>query len=311
MKKYLLAVGAALILAQGAIAAEGPYVGATLSGIALDSDRFVSGDEDSMIAGGTLGYGISNNLAVEANIGTDVSEQDMDAYQLNLVYYFGEDDHEWRPFLLGGLSRFDLDHDELTLADDDDTEQAQLGVGLATMLTDNWEFRGDFRLYQNIGSGDSTTDGALTFAFNYFFNASAAPAPAPEPAAVIEEAAPETRTITIRLNVEFDFDRATVRAIYGDELLAVANAMKEHSDIELVLEGHTDWVGTDNYNQGLSERRAAAVKAKLVEDYGIPGNRISTVGYGESRPVATNETDEGRQRNRRVIGEMTYTEVVE
>ena len=86
--------------------------------------------------------------------------------------------------------------------------------------------------------------------------------------------------------------------------------MKAHEDIDLVLEGHTDSRGTDAYNQKLSERRAAAVKAKLTEMYGIPAGRISTVGYGESRPIADNATDEGRERNRRVIGEMSYSEIV-
>ena len=123
-------------------------------------------------------------------------------------------------------------------------------------------------------------------------------------------AAPEKRTITVKLNVLFEFNKADVRAIYGDELQAVANAMKAHDDIELVLEGHTDSVGSDAYNQSLSLRRVAAVKAKLVKDFGIAANRISTVGYGESRPIADNATAEGRAKNRRVIGELSYSEVM-
>jgi len=86
--------------------------------------------------------------------------------------------------------------------------------------------------------------------------------------------------------------------------------MKAHGDIDLVLEGHTDAIGTDAYNDDLSLRRVEAVKAKLTEVYGIPGNRISTVGYGESRPVADNSTDEGRAQNRRVVGQLSFTEVV-
>ena len=101
-----------------------------------------------------------------------------------------------------------------------------------------------------------------------------------------------------------------MRNIYGDELAAVANAMNAHDDIDLVLEGHTDAIGSDAYNQDLSARRAAAVKERIVQDYGIDPGRISTVGYGESRPIADNSTDEGRARNRRVIGELSYTEVV-
>ena len=130
---------------------------------------------------------------------------------------------------------------------------------------------------------------------------------APPPPPPAEE--PEVRTITVRLNVEFEFDKAVVRAIYGDELEAIANAMKAHDDIELVLEGHSDSTGPDDYNQSLSERRVIAVEAKLAEMYGLDPERVSTVGYGEARPIADNDTKEGRARNRRVIGELSYSEV--
>jgi len=63
--------------------------------------------------------------------------------------------------------------------------------------------------------------------------------------------------------------------------------------------GHTDSVGTDSYNQGLSERRANAVKDYLTAQ-GIKASRLTARGYGESRPVASNDTDEGRAENRRV-----------
>jgi OOP family OmpA-OmpF porin len=118
------------------------------------------------------------------------------------------------------------------------------------------------------------------------------------------------RTVTISLNVQFEFNKATVLSVYGEQLQSIAAAMKAHSDIELVLEGHTDSRGSDAYNIDLSSRRAAAVKQKLAADYGIDADRISSVGYGESRPIASNQTDEGRARNRRVVGEMSFTEVV-
>ena len=67
------------------------------------------------------------------------------------------------------------------------------------------------------------------------------------------------------------------------------------------IEGHTDSTGPEEYNQGLSERRANAIAAYLTDNKGVSANRLKTVGYGESRPVADNATREGRQRNRRVI----------
>ncbi|MNU03582.1 Outer membrane porin F precursor [compost metagenome] len=70
------------------------------------------------------------------------------------------------------------------------------------------------------------------------------------------------------------------------------------------MEGHTDSVGTYAYNQKLSERRAAAVRDVLVNQYGVADARVSSVGYGESRPVADNATDAGRAVNRRVEAEV-------
>ena len=68
--------------------------------------------------------------------------------------------------------------------------------------------------------------------------------------------------------------------------------------------GHTDSIGSDAYNQKLSERRAQAVREVLVNQYGVESQRVDSVGYGEARPVADNSTEEGRQINRRVEAEV-------
>ena len=73
-----------------------------------------------------------------------------------------------------------------------------------------------------------------------------------------------------------------------------------HAGLRLSIEGHTDSEGDDTYNQTLSERRAAAVKAFLVTSYRIDAARLQTQGLGENKPVADNATPEGRQQNRRV-----------
>jgi outer membrane protein OmpA-like peptidoglycan-associated protein len=72
------------------------------------------------------------------------------------------------------------------------------------------------------------------------------------------------------------------------------------ADWRITIEGHTDNVGTDAYNQDLSTRRAAAVKDALVRDFKVPAGRLTTAGFGESRPRETNDTIAGRARNRRV-----------
>ena len=112
------------------------------------------------------------------------------------------------------------------------------------------------------------------------------------------------KKITMTLQIEFDFDKDAVRPQYHDDIKRVADAMKEYPGAHAKLTGHTDSVGTEEYNMGLSRRRAASVKKYLVEKFGIDGSRISTTGYGESNPVASNSTSEGRQRNRRVVVEI-------
>ena len=80
----------------------------------------------------------------------------------------------------------------------------------------------------------------------------------------------------------------------------IGTLLKDHPDLWIAIEGHTDSDGEDAYNRSLSERRAAAVKAFLVETYAIADGRLQTAGFGESRPVADNATPEGKQQNRRV-----------
>jgi OOP family OmpA-OmpF porin len=101
----------------------------------------------------------------------------------------------------------------------------------------------------------------------------------------------------------FDFDKATIRPDLAeklDKLIAESPKLKEKGYTSVTVVGHTDSVGSEEYNQGLSERRANAVADYLSTGADVPRNVFSTSGMGELQPVATNETDEGRQLNRRV-----------
>lgn len=80
----------------------------------------------------------------------------------------------------------------------------------------------------------------------------------------------------------------------------IATMLREHASLKLRIEGHTDAVGDDAANQQLSERRSASVRRWLTEDAGIPATRLQNVGFGETKPAASNDTPEGRQQNRRV-----------
>jgi outer membrane protein OmpA-like peptidoglycan-associated protein len=117
-------------------------------------------------------------------------------------------------------------------------------------------------------------------------------------------AAPLAETLNRECRAElkgiyFDFNQATIKPQSEPALQEIANALRA-SDRRFSIEGHTDNIGTDRYNDDLSARRAAAVKAALVRDHGIAEARLSTIGYGERRPVETNDTLAGRARNRRV-----------
>ncbi|MGH7512539.1 MAG: OmpA family protein, partial [Gemmatimonadales bacterium] len=83
-------------------------------------------------------------------------------------------------------------------------------------------------------------------------------------------------------------------------LKQIGTMLQQHPELKLLIEGHTDNQGVAASNQALSEQRAAAVKAYLVANYGVAAARLTTKGYGETKPIATNDTPEGRQNNRRV-----------
>ena len=100
--------------------------------------------------------------------------------------------------------------------------------------------------------------------------------------------------------IYFDTGSDRIRPESSPTLKEIAAMMKEHGDLALLIEGHTDNVGNAESNQTLSEKRAAAVKATLVADYGVDAARLETAGLGSTKPSGSNDTPEGRQTNRRV-----------
>ncbi|MGB5219040.1 MAG: OmpA family protein [Smithella sp.] len=132
-----------------------------------------------------------------------------------------------------------------------------------------------------------------------------APAPVakPKPAPVVvkvPEPAPAKEKVTITLNVEFDINKTTVKEKYYDDIKRVTDFMKENPDATAAIEGHTDNVGNDAFNKALSEKRANNVRQYMIDKFGIDGKRITATGFGEEVPIASNDTADGRQKNRRV-----------
>jgi OOP family OmpA-OmpF porin len=131
-----------------------------------------------------------------------------------------------------------------------------------------------------------------------FFGSPAAPPPPPPPPVAPAPVQDNCGRIVLR-GVNFAFDSAEIDPSSSVVLDAAADQLKECPNVAVRVEGHTDSVGSDSYNQGLSERRAEGVDSHLV-GRGVSASRLTAVGFGESQPVASNDTDEGRALNRRV-----------
>lgn len=132
----------------------------------------------------------------------------------------------------------------------------------------------------------------------------AAPAPVAAPAAPAPAAAPVSTPVvskhTFNAGALFAFDSATLTPAAKKDMAKMATEAKSLKTLNLVLvEGHTDNIGTAAYNQKLSVKRAMAVRDELIKN-GVPANLIEAKGYGFDKPVASNKTREGRAQNRRV-----------
>lgn len=136
-----------------------------------------------------------------------------------------------------------------------------------------------------------------------------AAAPPPPPPPVVVAAAPVKVIVPVKvkteqycsiLDIQFEIKRDVMQLEEKEKLAVLGTFMNKYPNTTAVIEGHTDEVGTDEYNLKLSQQRADSVVRYLVDDLHIAASRLSAVGYGESRPVADNSTEEGKQKNRRI-----------
>ncbi|MBI3301269.1 MAG: OmpA family protein [Deltaproteobacteria bacterium] len=164
------------------------------------------------------------------------------------------------------------------------------------------------------GIGAGVAAGALIGGLiGYMLAGEEAPPPAPPPPPPAPRAAPappppapapaEAKKIVLR-GINFDFDKSNIKREFMPVLDEAAQILKDNPNVKVTVEGHTDSIGSDAYNQRLSERRANAVKKYLVSK-GVAADRLDAVGRGESQPIAPNKTPdgkdnpEGRAMNRR------------
>ncbi|HYD34129.1 MAG TPA: OmpA family protein, partial [Methylophilaceae bacterium] len=261
-------------------------------------------------------------------------------FGVDALYMFSRD--KFRPFLLAGLgiARNKLDYSGIGMTDESKTSwMANVGLGAQYLFTERFGLQADLRHVWSKADGeipggqdyDETVGNTyLNVGLVFRFGAPtpvavaepvqpeptpepvvAEPEPAPEPAPVQGPEKPAFEKVTLDATVLFGFDKAVIRD-EGKRLLdtEVVEKMKAHPEVELVLiTGHTDRIGTEQYNQRLSERRAQAVKNYLVQQ-GIQESRLQTEAKGESEPVVGCEGMYGKkaieclQPNRRVVVEI-------
>ncbi|MBJ6749092.1 OmpA family protein [Geomonas anaerohicana] len=137
-----------------------------------------------------------------------------------------------------------------------------------------------------------------------------APPPAPAPAPVVAPPPPPPVVVPVAepaklckpavINIKFDTNKSDIKPQYHDELKAVGAFLKEFPQAKGTIEGHTDNVGTKAANMKLSQRRAESVRNYLIKNFDVAPDRIKAVGYGPTKPVASNKTAAGKQQNRRI-----------
>ena len=106
-------------------------------------------------------------------------------------------------------------------------------------------------------------------------------------------------TVAVDLRINFNTNSSLIKEQYNDRIKEFAKYLNSNPKLKATIEGHTDSIGTEKYNQWLSERRAAAA-VKALESYEVDASKLKAVGFGETQAISTNKTKEGRAENRRI-----------
>ena len=113
-----------------------------------------------------------------------------------------------------------------------------------------------------------------------------------------------SKLMSVELKVLFDTGKAEIKPQFYSELKDLATFLQKNPTSTVVIEGHTDSQGSPELNQELSQRRATAIADVLVDSFRIKADRVKGIGYGATRPIADNDTENGRKLNRRVVAEV-------
>lgn len=280
-----------------------------LGGIVTEGDQHL---DEGIAFGLGLGYNITKAFGLEAvlvgaNLKEDGTENDADLknYRLDALYHFMPD-RALVPYAALGVGGYDIEKDSEYMAN--------YGLGLLYLVSENVALRADVRHLAVFNESRLEHNLLYTAGLKFQFGGPAGPAPTDSdgdgvfdnvdqcpatPKGIIVDA--KGCPLKLTLHINFDSDKAEIKPEFKGELDKAAAFVRGNPDAPyILLAGHTDSVGDDNYNQGLSERRAEAVRQALIENYGIAASKLKARGYGESQPVADNATEDGRYQNRRV-----------
>ncbi len=278
-------------------------------------------DDDAAI-GLAFGYNFTENWGAEGSFRFINTEEDLSGsnddidgrlYHLDALYHFMPDS-KLVPYVAAGLGGITLDDNP----DGNNTNPLfNYGGGVKYFLNKNTALRGDIRHIVTFDDhfNNMVYGVGLTFQFPTkaeIVPAAAPPPPIPKPVPVVKEIpkpapkpvpppVPIMEEVSVTLHIEFDFDKDSIRSIYDSDCRRVAKFLNDYPDVIIEVDGHTDSRGSEKYNMDLSLRRAENARNYLVKNYNIDPARIKARGFGESRPIASNATVEGRQRNRRVV----------
>lgn len=237
--------------------------------------------------------------------------------------FTGNYDSKVKPYALigGGYSRITVDNPGYDYRSYDTI--GNLGAGVLWQLNDALTLRTEARATHNFDNNWWEGQGiaALQVVLGGHLKPAAPVAPvepvAPPPPPVVEptpEPTPEPQQLTedlkMELRVFFDTNKSNIKEQYKPEVAKVAQKLQEYPNATAMIEGHTDNTGPRKLNERLSVARANSVKSMLVSQYGIDGSRLTTQGYAWDRPIAPNNTKEGRAMNRRVYAVITGSRTV-
>ncbi len=295
---------------QGAVEAE-----AFAKRYFTDSVRDMS---NGNLFGGSVSYFLTEDVSLGLSYGEyhDIRSDDRQDFgargrknvkgnlsSLDATYHFGTPGVGLRPFVSAGVG-----HQSLSNLDPrtgrDRTTFGNVGAGAKYYFTENVFAKASVDGLYGFDNNQAEWMAGVGFGVNFGGSTKTAAAPVAEPApvepVVYEEVEEVAEAVRVELDVKFDFDKADVKQDSYSDIENLAEFMKQYPQTATTVEGHTDSTGNAAYNQKLSERRAAAVRDTLVNQYGVEADRVNAVGYGKDRPVADNATNEGRAINRRV-----------